>query len=153
MLANVTQVGLASGPGCAGAAGNYGAFVRLADRGVLEQITVWLNNGGGKGLDATVQVGGRMHVLVADGWAGGVCGGGWRWARKYGGARPPIAPRSFINLSVLSNQSTSNQAWISEAYKYIYQQPAAASTTTTTATGTPAAANPLGMEAVEQPSA
>lgn len=38
------QVGLTSGPGCAGAASNYGAFVQLADKGVLEQITVWLQS-------------------------------------------------------------------------------------------------------------
>lgn len=38
LLQSNTQVGLASGPGCDGTADDYGAFVKLADKGVLEQV-------------------------------------------------------------------------------------------------------------------
>ncbi|KAL4426225.1 hypothetical protein ABPG77_009840 [Micractinium sp. CCAP 211/92] len=58
LLQSNTQVGLASGPGCDGTADDYGAFVKLADKGVLEQITVWLNSREGtdnSGLDDNVR--------------------------------------------------------------------------------------------------
>lgn len=38
LLQSSTQVGLTSGPGCDGTDSDYGAFVKLADKGVLEQV-------------------------------------------------------------------------------------------------------------------
>lgn len=58
LLQSSTQVGMASGPGCDGMTSNYGAFIKLADKGVLEQITVWLNSREGTdntGLDDNVR--------------------------------------------------------------------------------------------------
>lgn len=39
-----TLVGLTSYPGCDGTADNWGYFLKLSDKGILEQITVWLNS-------------------------------------------------------------------------------------------------------------
>lgn len=44
LLEEDTLVGIASGPSCDGAVDNYGAFVKVADKGILEQVSVWLNN-------------------------------------------------------------------------------------------------------------
>lgn len=54
-MAGNTQVGLTSGPGCDGTPQDYGYFLKLSDKGILEQITVWLNSRGGTGLDANIQ--------------------------------------------------------------------------------------------------
>lgn len=45
MLVGDLQVGLTSGDGCAGTEDSYGAFVQLADKGVLEQVVSWLQSG------------------------------------------------------------------------------------------------------------
>lgn len=58
MLAGNTQVGLTSGDGCDGTASNWGAFLKLSDKKILEQITVWLNSREGTdntGLDDNVR--------------------------------------------------------------------------------------------------
>jgi len=58
IMQGITQVGLASGPGCDGMKSDYGYFLKLADKGVLEQITVWLNSREGtsnSGLDDNVR--------------------------------------------------------------------------------------------------
>lgn len=62
------QVGLTSGPGCDGAAQDYGYYLKLADKGILEQITVWLNHRGAVGQDENIQVGAECR-LDAQPWA------------------------------------------------------------------------------------
>lgn len=75
LATNDTVVGLASGPGCEASASS-GPFLRLADKAVLEQLTVWLQNGGGKGLDDAVQVSERQEAEAAAAASG--CGRQWR---------------------------------------------------------------------------